>query len=182
MRQLTTNDKKQILATFIESLVCNGFNIKPYIYKPLSHWNYETLIKETIKNYTDGQGWDQDTCKEYENEYFTTQPEIKNPTMEIYESKQKERNLEKYGHGHGCICCGKPMTDYGTDYEKTYIEQYHIHMNIGGDAVHPTISDEDCEKLTGYESQGCFPIGNDCAKKMKGFAYKFDENDKMVIM
>ena len=48
-------EKKAILARFIEVLVNTGYDIKPYIYKPLSHWDFEGIIKSTI-----------DHCEEYE--------------------------------------------------------------------------------------------------------------------
>jgi len=84
-------------------------------------------------------------------------------TTELYESPMKERNEEKYGLlVEQCICCGKPMKEG---------PKLYVHMNTGWEAVHPSVSEKECEALTGYESQGCFPIGNDCAKKMKGFTF-----------
>ena len=84
-------------------------------------------------------------------------------TKELYESPMKERNEEKYGLlTDQCICCGKPMKSG---------EKLFVHMNTDWMAVNPTIDEKDCEKLTGAESQGCFPIGNDCAKKMIGFTF-----------
>ena len=84
-------------------------------------------------------------------------------TKELYESPMKERNEEKYGLlTEQCICCGKPMKKG---------EKLYVHMNTDWQAVNPTISETDCKELTGAESQGCFPIGNDCAKKMKGFTF-----------
>lgn len=85
-------------------------------------------------------------------------------TKELYESPMKERNEEKYGHlGNQCICCFKPMEEG----EKAY-----VHMNTNWVAVNPNIvTDENCQELTGAESQGCFPIGNSCAKKMRGFTF-----------
>lgn len=84
-------------------------------------------------------------------------------TKELYESPMKERNEEKYGlQSEQCICCGKPMK---------LGEKLYVHMNTDWMAVNPTIDEKDCEKLTGAESQGCFPIGNDCAKKMLGFTF-----------
>lgn len=89
-------------------------------------------------------------------------------TKELYESPMRERNLDKYGHASNqCICCGKPMS------EKDLLEGYFVHMNTDWVAVNPqVVTDDNIIELTGAESQGCFPIGNDCAKKMKGFAYK----------
>lgn len=88
---------------------------------------------------------------------------MENLTKKLYESPIKERNLEKYGHlTDQCICCGKPMKEG---------EKLYVHMNTGWVAVHPNIDEKDFLIMTGSESQGCFPIGNDCAKKMKGFTF-----------
>lgn len=85
-------------------------------------------------------------------------------TKPLYESPVKERNMKKYGHlTDQCICCGKPMKQDS---------KLYVHMNTKWEAVNPTISESECEAITGYESQGCFPIGNDCAKKMLGFTYE----------
>lgn len=84
-----------------------------------------------------------------------------NPIKELYVSPMLERNLDKYGHlENQCICCGKPMKPN---------DQKHVHMNTNWMAVHPSISEEKCLEMTGAESQGLFPIGNDCAKKMNEF-------------
>jgi hypothetical protein len=45
-------------------------------------------------------------------------------------------------------------------------------MNTDWLVVHPSISEEDCLELTGANSQGCFAVGPECAKKMKGFTTK----------
>lgn len=85
-------------------------------------------------------------------------------TKPLYESPIKERNEKKYGitDGNQCICCSKPLKDKDT---------LHVHMNTNWEAVSPTIDEKNFVELTGYESQGCFPIGNDCAKKMLGFTF-----------
>lgn len=80
-------------------------------------------------------------------------------THPLYESPMKERNEEKYGTlaENQCICCMKPMRKGDTKL---------VHMNTNWLAVSNEVSEENCEKLTGAKSQGCFEIGNDCAKKM----------------
>lgn len=85
-------------------------------------------------------------------------------TIELYESPQLESNLEKFGHmSQQCVCCGKPMKEGETK---------RIHMNEHWLAVDPEIVNTDnCFELTGANSQGAFPIGNSCAKKMKGYVY-----------
>lgn len=87
-----------------------------------------------------------------------------NLTKELYQSPQIEQNLEKFGHlSEQCICCGKPMKDG---------EKLFVHLNTLGFAVNPEfVNETNCLELTGAESQGCFPIGNSCANKMKGFSF-----------
>jgi len=82
-------------------------------------------------------------------------------TKELYVSPMLDSNLDKYGQAEDqCICCGKPM--------KANDKKY-VHMNTNWLAVHPSITDEKCLEMTGAETQGMFPIGNECAKKMKGY-------------
>ena len=85
-------------------------------------------------------------------------------TKELYESPMKERNLDKNGYADNqCVCCMKLMKESEAN---TY-----VHMNTNWVAVHPSIDAENCEELTGAESQGSWLIGKSCAKKMKGFTY-----------
>ena len=86
-------------------------------------------------------------------------------TKELYVSPIKEQNIERYGqHADMCECCGKRMKEG---------EGLWVHMNTDWLAVNPLIVNENnIEELTGAGSQGCFRIGNDCAKKMKGFTFK----------
>lgn len=84
----------------------------------------------------------------------------------LYVSPVKERNEEKYGtlSTPQCICCMKPIKEENPLY---------VHMNTDWMAVNPEIVTEaNCAELTGADSQGCFEIGNDCAKKMKGYTFK----------
>ena len=85
MRKLTTNDKKQILAKLIEAMVANGYDITPYIYKPLSHWDYEQLIKSTVQIHKDGQGMDDEDILEYEQEYTEQKKVVKTIPTEKFE-------------------------------------------------------------------------------------------------
>ena len=39
-------------------------------------------------------------------------------------------------------------------------------MNVNWRVVHNSVTEENCEELTGAESQGYFNVGNSCAKKM----------------
>lgn len=84
-------------------------------------------------------------------------------TMALYESPQKEQNNENYGEfGSECICCGKPMAAGSCQW---------VHMNEKWQAVNPLLKEDEVEGVTGFRSQGCFPVGNECAKKMKGFTF-----------
>lgn len=93
-----------------------------------------------------------------------TQTQTTELTRQLYISPMRERNEEIYGID-GCFCCYKPLKN--DDY-------YYVHINIDMEVVNPKIvTEENCEELTGSESQGCFRVGNDCAKKMKGFVFKY---------
>lgn len=92
-------------------------------------------------------------------------------TKELYVSKMKDINEERYGcYTNSCVCCGKPMKAG---------EVLWVHMNENWLAVNPTIVNEDnCLELTGFNSQGCFPIGNSCANKMKGFTFTMELSNR----
>jgi hypothetical protein len=48
-----------------------------------------------------------------------------------------------------------------------------VHMNTDWKAVHNSVDENDYKEKTGADSQGCFNIGNSCAKKMpKGFVFE----------
>lgn len=89
-------------------------------------------------------------------------------TKELYESPIRERNIDKYGEvSNQCICCGRIMNKQEID------NALWIHMNEDWMAVNPDIiTDDNIHHLTGAGSQGCFPIGNECAKKMQGFTFR----------
>jgi bacterioferritin-associated ferredoxin len=88
-------------------------------------------------------------------------------SMELYVSPMKQRNINKFGQvGNQCECCGKLMKD--SDYLTVHMGVDWMAYNVGTTTVVDGV-----EFITGtdVESQGCFPIGNDCAKKMKGFTF-----------
>ena len=80
-------------------------------------------------------------------------------TYPLYESPKRAENEDKYGHttGNQCICCMKPMKSGETKW---------VHMNEAWRAVRTDIDESDFEAFTGAASQGCFNIGDACAKKM----------------
>lgn len=88
-------------------------------------------------------------------------------TMALYTSARKEQNNFNYGeYGSECICCGRPMAAG---------PQRWVHMNEAWVAVNPDLVNEgNCKALTGSNSQGAFPIGSECAKKMAGFTFPSD--------
>jgi len=87
-------------------------------------------------------------------------------TIELYNSPKRDQNEKKHGilSESQCICCMKPI--------KNGSASFTVHMNEDWQVVHPSISEEDCLELTGANSQGCFDVGPECAKKMKGFVTK----------
>jgi hypothetical protein len=103
------------------------------------------------------------------HEKMENQMEIK--SMELYVSPMRERNLDKYGYdSDSCECCGKKLN---LDQSKS------VHMGTDWMAYNTddvTIIDG-IAYITGtnVETQGFFPIGNDCAKKMNGFTFKFEQ-------
>jgi len=67
-------------------------------------------------------------------------------------SKEWDRDLLK---GNECEHCGKPCGENAV----------HVHITVSGTIVPNYLSEEDL-KNAGFESQGCFPIGSGCAKKL----------------
>ena len=85
----------------------------------------------------------------------------KNETMNTFEFIQSEnyrKNIQNSKYPETCVVCGKGIKDIDSS--------KYVHMNTDWKVVKSDISEEDCMRLTGAESQGCFPIGNDCAKKI----------------
>lgn len=77
--------------------------------------------------------------------------------QKLHESPNFEANgkLNKAGCDDRCVCCNKPL--------KSSEVRYFVHMTTDWLV---TDANEDELKLAGYESQGCFPIGNECSKKV----------------
>jgi hypothetical protein len=122
------------------------------------------LINLKLKNKKPGIfSWKtSDTNRSIANRYICIQLNTVT-TQALYESPIKRQNQKRYGTlSNQCICCCKPMKPG---------EKLHVHMNTDWLAVNPAISEKDCEAITGAPSQGCFPIGNCCAKKMTGFTF-----------
>ena len=90
-------------------------------------------------------------------------------TTKLYESPKKEINERKFGikDTPQCICCMRPISQT--------TPEIWVHMNTDWLAVRPDIDEEHCAEYTGADSQGCFQVGPDCAKKMKGFTFKLDQ-------
>jgi len=79
-------------------------------------------------------------------------------TSELYQSPNYEKNeeLSKPGHTERCVCCNKPM--------KPEQVKFMVHMTTYWVAVDTV--DLDVVTKNGYQSQGFFPIGTECKKKM----------------
>jgi len=90
-----------------------------------------------------------------------------NLTCELWISTQRNQNDEKYGDNENqCICCKKPI--------KNIEKSNWIHMNEAGLVLNNLISESNCNELTGSNTMGCFPVGNDCSKKFtKDFLFKY---------
>lgn len=74
-------------------------------------------------------------------------------THQIPRSKDYERNIDRLGeHSNTCVCCGRRTA-----------EKHFIHAHIGWEAV--DTENEDLSEIES-ESQGFFPIGPECAKKL----------------
>jgi hypothetical protein len=86
-------------------------------------------------------------------------------TSELYQSPNYEKNedLLKPGHTERCVCCNKPM--------KPEQVKFMVHMTTDWVAVNTEDLNVVSEK--GYQSQGFFPIGSECKKKM-GKEFIFD--------
>ena len=88
-------------------------------------------------------------------------------TMELYVSPMRERNIDKYGYdSDSCECCGKKLK--GDAYKVVHMGCDWRAYNTDDVTIINGISIIDG---TDMETQGFFPIGNDCAKKMKGFTF-----------
>ena len=90
-------------------------------------------------------------------------------SKELYESPMKERNNDRYGYTSDvCECCGKP-TDENT--------RQYVHMGTDWMAYNTREVEERNGRAyikgTDTETQGLFPIGTSCAKRMgKQFTFK----------
>ena len=84
-------------------------------------------------------------------------------TMKLYQSPTST-NFDV--QENECVCCGRKLKDN---------HNLYVHLNTNWVAVHPSIEDSDCKRLTGFESQGWWKIGNECAKKMKDFTFNFND-------
>ncbi len=69
-------------------------------------------------------------------------------TIEIYQSPNKDANEANGASENTCICCGKPIKE---------VKQY-IHITTEFMAV------DEFNTTNVEDSQGLFPIGNDCKK------------------
>ena len=89
--------------------------------------------------------------------------------MDLYKSPVREQNFEKYNHlENQCICCGKPLKS---------IESKFLHLDFESNAYNTTETFVDENGIhiisgTNVQSAGAFQVGNDCAKKMKGFVFE----------
>ena len=79
-------------------------------------------------------------------------------TSKLYESPAKKNS--DIDREDKCVCCGKVIKNYDEP------GSLWVHMNTNWEAVNKMMDERDCEIETGYNSQGLFPIGRECAKHM----------------
>lgn len=96
----------------------------------------------------------------YEGEICYPNWLINQMTTELPEVKNKK---EGSGDVERCICCGRKVGE----------NPKFVHMNTCGKVLALWIDEEFCAELTGWDSQGCFPIGNECAKKISKFTFTY---------
>ena len=180
------SEKKAILARFIEVLVNTGYDINPYIYKPLSHWDFEGLIKLTI-----------DHCEEFELtlddreiEYLENNKEtIEETTEELTLDQRQAIGREKFPDWKKAEEVLKAIDIIQTNnreetqekFEGSQKYDYKEFCNccgrgikgepkfaiwtVEGPSAVPTNTTEEQMADVGLSTQGSFPIGSECAKK-----------------
>lgn len=86
---------------------------------------------------------------------------------DTYSEEQKEVNATRHNRAtHGdmaCRLCNRTISD------KVLNTSWHVHMTVDGDLVAVGVE-------VGDDSQGWFPVGSDCAKKIPAnFRTKFNK-------
>ena len=89
----------------------------------------------------------------------TTLPAIELPD---YDAEKREANEARVRSSHvgSCIVCGRPLNRSQAD------NGYWVHMSTGWQVIGPDDTEAD--------SQGCFPIGSECAKQIPA-AYRIKQ-------
>ncbi|HRH54573.1 MAG TPA: hypothetical protein PLN38_14695 [Chitinophagales bacterium] len=77
--------------------------------------------------------------------------------VDIFSSPQRMKDSWEGTQENECEYCGKPCGK----------NPLHVHIMTTGIVVPNDITEEDIAQI-GQQSQGCFPIGNGCAKKLFG--------------
>jgi hypothetical protein len=81
-------------------------------------------------------------------------------------SAKYDDNVERHGeHSNTCFICGKPTA-----------QRSFVHFTTDGFLIPTNIDETDLGQFD-LESQGCFPIGSECAKKIdREFVITYDNN------
>jgi hypothetical protein len=75
--------------------------------------------------------------------------------LELVRSSKYDENIDRYGdHSKTCFFCARPTA------QKSF-----VHLSTNGLLVPANIDENDLLKYD-LESQGCFPVGAECAKKI----------------
>ena len=102
-----------------------------------------------------------DVCMETTNTNFISQSDWDTLSFEQKETNAKRHNRATHGH-ESCRLCNRTISD------KVLDKSWFVHMTVDCDLVE--VNTEISENL----SQGWFPVGSDCAKKIPAnFRKKF---------
>lgn len=82
---------------------------------------------------------------------------IEHLQVDIFSSPQRMKDSWEGTQSDECEYCGKKCGE----------NPLHVHIMTTGICVPNDITEEDIAQI-GQQSQGCFPIGNGCAKKLFG--------------
>ena len=73
------------------------------------------------------------------------------PEVTAEQLERNENRAWRATDNDNCVCCGRPINNE---------DAFYVHMSTDWDMIHndANVRDED--------SQGCFPLGDGCAKKV----------------
>lgn len=102
------------------------------------------------------------TTKQAKTKKMTTQntPQMKLPQVSLEQQEKNINRTQKTTDNDECVCCKRPINNDG---------KFRVHMSTSWMMIH-----NDNNELDDNESQGTFPVGNSCSKKIpKEYKFKF---------